>query len=349
MSGGVDSSVAALLTARQGLDCVGSMMKLFHNEDIGQPRERACCTLEDAEDARAVARALDIPFYVFNFTGSFQEQVIARFVRAYQNGETPNPCIDCNRYLKFERLFQRAKELQKDYIVTGHYARIFYDEHAGRYQLKKGVDSSKDQSYVLYAMTQEQLRHTLFPLGELHKTQVRELALEQGFVNAKKHDSQDICFVPNGDYASFIEEYTGTTCPGGDFIDQQGKVLGRHRGIIHYTIGQRKGLGLALARPMYVGAIDVAENTVTLCEDSALYSSELDAVQFRWIALEGLEAPLRVQAKVRYKQQEQWATATQTAPDAVHLVFDQPQRAIAKGQAAVLYMGDVVLGGGTIR
>ena len=209
MSGGVDSSVAALLTVEQGYDCIGTMMKLFDNEDIGESRAKACCTAEDAEDARNVATKLNIPFYVFNFAGTFKEQVIKRFVETYQKGETPSPCIDCNRYLKFERLLQRAKAIGKEYIVTGHYAQIEKNEKTGRYILKKGVDLTKDQSYMLYSMTQNQLKSTLFPLGALHKTQVREIADKHGFINARKRDSQDLCFVRNGDYAEFIEQYTG--------------------------------------------------------------------------------------------------------------------------------------------
>ena len=348
MSGGVDSSVAALLAVRQGYDCAGCMMKLYAGGDAEEPRGRSCCSLDDAEDARAVAHQLGIPFYVFNFTGDFEEQVIRRFVEAYQNGETPNPCIDCNRCLKFERLFRRARELGREYIVTGHYARVEHDAAAGRYLLKKGVDASKDQSYVLYAMTQEQLAHTLFPLGGLYKSQAREIALAHGFGNAEKRDSQDICFVPDGDYAGFIERYTGRASEGGDFIDACGRVLGRHRGLVRYTVGQRKGLGLALEQPMYVQSKNPRDNTVTLCEDGALFSRALDAVDFNWIACAG-PGPMRVKAKVRYRHAEQWATAEQTGRDTVHVEFDQPQRAIAKGQAVVLYDGDAVVGGGTIR
>ena len=348
MSGGVDSSVAALLAVEQGLNCVGIMMKLFHNEDIGECRENSCCTLKDAEDARAVAYKLGIPFYAVNLAQAFQEQVIQRFVQAYQRGETPNPCIDCNRYMKFDRLLRFARELDLQYLVTGHYAQIENEAGSGRLLLKKGADLSKDQSYVLYAMTQEQLKHTLFPLGGLNKTQVRELALQHGFINAKKHDSQDICFVHDGSYAEFIEQYTGKKNEDGDFVDIHGAVLGRHKGIIRYTIGQRKGLGLSLKSPLYVHTKNVKDNTVTLCERDGLFAKSLDASDFNFIACEKINSPIRVKTKIRYNQAEQWSTVTQTSDDTVHIEFDEPQWAIAQGQAAVLYDGDAVVGGGTI-
>ena len=243
MSGGVDSSVAALLMQQKGYECVGATMKLFENEQAGVKREKTCCSLDDVEDARSVAYRLHMPYYVFNFTANFEKEVMDRFVHAYENGWTPNPCIDCNRYLKFEKLYLRMQEMQMDTIVTGHYARVAYDETSGRYLLKKGLDGSKDQSYVLYNLTQEQLAHVKLPLGGLRKDQVRVIAEKHGFINARKHDSQDICFVPDGDYAKFIEKYTGKKTPEGDFVDKEGNYIGRHKGIIHYTIGQRRGLG----------------------------------------------------------------------------------------------------------
>lgn len=349
MSGGVDSSVAAYLMKQRGFECIGATMKLYYNEDVGLLRDHTCCSLEDVEDARSVAYKLGIPYYVFNFSDRFHEKVMDRFVAAYENGATPNPCIDCNRFLKFDSLYHRAKELDYDYVVTGHYARIEKDENSGRYLLKKAIDSSKDQSYVLYAMTQEQLAHTLFPLGAIHKTQVREIATQQGFQNAKKHDSQDICFVPNGKYAEFIEEYTGKCYPPGNFIDVGGHVLGHHNGIIRYTVGQRKGLGVAAGTPLYVTKIDPDANTVTLGSGSELYSRYLIAADLNLIAEEKIEHPMRVKAKIRYRQAEQWATLTQIDNDRVELLFDNPQRAITKGQAVVFYDGDVVVGGGTIQ
>lgn len=349
MSGGVDSSVAAALMKEQGYNCIGVTMKLFQNGDVGVSHEHSCCSLEDVEDARSVAYALNIPYYVFNFSDRFREDVIDRFVEAYENGRTPNPCIDCNRYLKFEKLLRRAKELERDYVVTGHYARIAFDKASGRYQLKKAVDTDKDQSYVLYAMTQEQLAHTLFPLGDRYKPEVRQIAETHGFINAKKHDSQDICFVQTGSYADFLEQYTGRSYPAGDFIGTDGRVLGRHKGIVRYTIGQRKGLGLSLPEPLYVTAIDPATNTVTLGRDQELYSQSLTATNINLISLAQINAPMRLKAKVRYHQPEQWATVTQPEPDQLQIVFDEPQRAITKGQAVVLYDGDVVVGGGTIQ
>jgi tRNA-specific 2-thiouridylase len=291
---------------------------------------------------------LGIPFYVLNLADDFKKQVIDRFVSEYRQGATPNPCIDCNRYIKFERLFSRASGLGMDYVVTGHYARIEHDPATGRFLLKKALDASKDQSYVLYAMTQDQLRRTVFPLGSMTKTEVRSIAESHGFSNAKKPDSQDICFVRDGDYASFITQYTGEGSREGDFIDTNGRVLGRHKGHIRYTIGQRKGLGAAFGKPMYVCAKNPVQNTVTLCEDAGLFTRSLYAKDFNWIPFDAPKGPVRVKARVRYSQAEQWATA-HAEGDRVHIQFDEPQRAIAKGQAVVLYDGDIVAGGGTIR
>jgi tRNA-specific 2-thiouridylase len=348
MSGGVDSSVAALLCVEAGLDCLGCTMKLFRNEDIGESPAKACCTLADANDARAAADRLGIPFYVFNFVDTFKEQVIDRFVKAYQNGETPNPCIDCNRYLKFERLLARAVGLGREYVVTGHYARIEFDAGSGRYILKKGVDSSKDQSYVLYAMTQEQLKHTLFPLGGLRKAQVREIAAERGFANARKRDSQDLCFVRKGGYADFIRQYTGRETPKGRYVDTDGNDLGEHRGIIHYTIGQRKGLNMPGPAPRYVCGIRASDNSVVLGPIESLYAKTLVARDINMIAVDKIDAPMRVSARIRYNQQEQPAVAQQIDADTLRVEFDSPQKAITKGQAVVLYDGDVVIGGGTV-
>ena len=351
MSGGVDGSVAAAVMKEAGYDCIGVTMKLFRNETVGMPRQHSCCSLDDVEDARSVAAGLGMPYYVLNFAEDFSRQVIDRFVCAYENGATPNPCIDCNRYMKFERLYQRAKELDCQYVVTGHYARIGFDAVKNRWLLKRGMNVAKDQSYVLCFMTQEQLAHTLFPLGEYtDKEKVRQIAQQYHFVNARKHDSQDICFVQDGDYGSFIEQYTGHRYPPGDFLDEEGRVLGRHRGIIRYTIGQRRGLGLALPSPMYVKAKDLQENTVILAPEKNLYSRELFAGDFNWILYEE-PAPgvsIRVTAKPRYRAKEAAAVATVLDDGRVKVVFDEPQRAITQGQAVVLYDGEYVVGGGTI-
>ena len=346
MSGGVDSSVAAYLMKQRGCDCVGVTMRLFSNDDIGLSREKSCCSLDDVQDARSVAAKLAIPYYVFNFTGDFKAQVIDRFTSAYACGQTPNPCIDCNRYLKFERLYERAQLMGCDAVVTGHYARI--GQENGRFVLKKALDASKDQSYVLYSLTQEQLAHTRLPLGEFEKTDTRRIAEELGFFNARKPDSQDICFVPDGDYAAFIERTTGKTYPEGNFVDDQGNVLGRHRGIIHYTVGQRRGLGIAAETPLYVKRIDPERNEVVLCRDEALYSRTLTAKELNWMAFETPPDSFRASAKIRYRHTEQPCTVTALPGGRVAVEFDEPQRAATPGQAVVFYDGDTVLGGGVI-
>ena len=344
MSGGVDSSLAAKLTKDRGFECIGCTMKLYHNKDAGS---RTCCSLDDVEDARSVAYKLGMPFYVFNFTDAFRDTVIRKFIESYEKGITPNPCIDCNRYMKFEKLFERANILGCDYIVTGHYARIEYDGE--KYLLKKAIDDTKDQSYVLYSMTQEQLAHTMFPLGNMRKTEVRAIAEEICFVNAAKPDSQDICFVPNGDYASVIKRNTDKKINPGNFVDKQGNILGQHKGIIHYTIGQRKGLGLSSAEPLYVCEICPNDSTIALGSNDDLFSREADASHFNWISGEAPRSEFRCKVKIRYRQVEQWATIIPTGADTVHITFDEPQRAITPGQAAVLYDGDTVLGGGTLQ
>ena len=349
MSGGVDSSVAAALMCEAGYECTGVTMKLYHNEEIGIPGEKTCCSLEDVEDARSVAYDLGMRYYVFNFTADFERQVIERFICAYENGDTPNPCIDCNRYMKYDKLHERAQILGCDTMVTGHYARVEYDGQSGRWLLKKAKNPAKDQSYVLYFLSQEQLSHVKFPLGEFEsKEEVRRLAEKYGFINAKKHDSQDICFVPDGDYAAFIRRHTGKEYPCGAFVDREGKVLGEHKGIIQYTIGQRKGLGLSLPAPLYVCRKCMEKNEVVLAPEKELFSETLTAKDFNWIAYEAPDSPVRVTAKPRYRAKEAAATARVLADGRVQVTFDEPQRAITTGQAVVLYDGENVVGGGTI-
>ena len=346
MSGGVDSSVAAGLLCKDGNECIGATMKLYHNEDAGIPRAHTCCSLDDVEDARSVCYKLGIPYYVFNFSDDFGEKIIDKFVRSYEAGLTPNPCIDCNRYMKFDKLFDRADILGCDHIATGHYARI--EEQGGKYLLKKAADPAKDQSYVLYSMTQKQLARTLFPLGGMCKDETRKIAEKSGFLNAKKPDSQDICFVPDGDYAHVIELHTGKKSVPGNFVDTSGKVLGQHRGIIHYTIGQHRWLGIDLPGKRYVCRICPKSNTVVLGTAEELFSREVFAEDFNWISGKAPAAPFRCKAKIRYRQPEQWATVTPIGEGAARIVFDEPQRAVTPGQAAVLYDGEIVLGGGVI-
>jgi len=350
MSGGVDSSVAALLTKEQGYDCVGCTMKLYDNEDAGIPAGKTCCSLDDVEDARSVANRLGMPYYVFNFKDEFGEKVIDRFVDSYLNARTPNPCIECNRFLKFGKLYERAEQLGCDVIVTGHYARI--EKKDGKYLLKKGLDENKDQSYVLFFMDQYQLAHTLFPLGNLPKSETRRIAEEHGFVNADKPDSQDICFVPDGNYARVIEQRTGNVSIPGDYIDLQGNTIGRHKGMIRYTIGQHKKLGQSFGKPMYVCKINPKDNTVTLGDEADLYSSDVNVRDMHWISGEvppqALSEGFRCSAKLRYRHPEQPCTAFSKPDGGLLLVFDSPQRAVTPGQFAVLYDGDICLGGGEI-
>ena len=339
MSGGVESSVAAQLMLEQGFDCVGVTMKLLGDEPTNQ----------GIEDARQVAEKAGIPFQVADCSAAFEKEVICRFIKAYEKGCTPNPCIDCNKHLKFGQLFDVAHSLGCEYVATGHYARIAHDEKTGRYLLRKAVDLAKDQSYMLYSLSQEQLAHAVFPLGNIdNKQQVRDIAESQGFGNAQKHDSQDICFIPDGDYAAYIEAHAGKSFKPGNFVDESGNVLGRHKGIIHYTVGQRKGLGLALPQPMYVKTIDPSTNNVVLTTNDGLFTTKVVAREINLIDCDHIEGQRRVKARIRYKQQEQWATVTQPDDQTLELVFDEPQRAITKGQSLVMYDGDYVVGGGKI-
>lgn len=347
MSGGVDSSVAAYLMQQAGYACMGATMRLYENEDAGLPRGSTCCALDDVEDARRVAYTLGMPHYVFNYKDAFREQVMARFAAAYQRGATPNPCLDCNRYLKFGLLESRARALGCDVLATGHYARI-EQLPDGRWTLKKAADPEKDQSYVLAWLTQEQLAHTRFPLGGLRKSEARAIAEAHGFCNAHKHDSQDICFVPDGDYVGFLRR-EGLPLTPGDFVDRDGRVLGRHKGLPCYTAGQRKGLGVAAGKHVYVLSKNGADNTILLGDDAELYTSSLLASHVNWISGETPAQPVRCAAKTRYSQTEAPCTAYSLPDGGLRVVFDQPQRAITPGQAVVLYDGDVVLGGGTIE
>lgn len=344
MSGGVDSSVAAYLMKEAGYDCIGVTMKLYDNEDIEMEQEKTCCSLSDIEDARSVAVKLGIPYYVFNFKADFKEKVIDNFIESYRCGMTPNPCIECNRHLKFAHLWQKARELQCDVVVTGHYARITEDGQG--YHLLKGKDSAKDQSYVLYSLTQEQLAHTCFPLGGYTKEEIRRIAEEQGFFNAAKKDSQDICFIPDGDYRSFIEKTTGQSSQPGDFVDKDGNVLGTHKGYYCYTIGQRRGLGISAPQSLYVTEIRPEENKVVLGSNDDLFHSHLTADNFNWI--EEVRPDEVIKARIRYHQVEKEATARVTQDGRVEVDFLEPQRAITKGQSVVLYRGDAVVGGGRI-
>lgn len=350
MSGGVDSSVAAYIMKNKGFDCIGVTMKLYTNDDIALNKTKTCCSLDDVEDARSVAFKLKMPHYVFNFTADFKKHVIEPFISAYESGATPNPCIDCNKHLKFTALYDRARELDCDYVVTGHYAKIEQADD-GRYLLKKADDPSKDQSYVLCYLTQEQLAHTLFPLGTLKdKAETRKIAEEQHFFNSAKPDSQDICFVPDGDYASFIRRFTGKNYECGDFCTKDGKVLGTHKGIINYTLGQRKGLGIAAEAPLYVTELCPAENKVILGSNDDLFKREFKVKDLNYIAFDEPNAGtlFKASAKVRYRQKEQPAIVFVTGNGTATIIFDEPQRAITKGQTAVLYDGDTVIGGGVI-
>ena len=334
MSGGIDSSVSAFLMQEQGYDCAGITLAL------------SGCSMLDAGDARSIAYALNMQHYIFNFEDDFKEEVIDRFVNAYIHGATPNPCVDCNKFIKFKKIFECANELDYSYIATGHYAQIC--ETNGRYLLKKGADIKKDQSYVLYNLTQEQLARVRFPLGGLTKPEVRAIAEANNFINAKKRESQDICFIPDGDYAAYIEKYTGRTFPDGDFTDIAGNILGRHKGIIRYTNGQRRGLGLALKEPMYVLNKNIETNVVTIGTNSELYSKSLIARDINLIALNKIEHKLKVKARARYNQSEQPATVEQAGADELRVEFDNPQRALTRGQSVVLYDGDIDIGGGAI-
>ena len=344
MSGGVDSAAAALLLRQAGCDVTGVTLRLHHYKD----RPGLCGSADDIETARTVAAGMGIPHIVLDLCDLFQKQVMDRFVWAYTHGRTPNPCIDCNREIKFGALLDWALDQGADAIATGHYARLRQDA-SGRWQLLRGADRRKDQTYFLYQLTQRQLAHLLLPVGDYEKPALRELAAANGLSNAQKADSQDICFVPDGDYVSFLRQYGGVEPVSGDFVDTEGRVLGRHQGLERYTIGQRKGLGIGGAdRPLYVLGKDPARNAVVLGENSRLYSTELIAEKVNWLSIPEPDGPLSVTAKTRYSQREAAATVEPLPGGRIHMTFQEPQRAITPGQAVVFYDGDRVLGGGTI-
>ena len=347
MSGGVDSAVTALLCLQNGYHADGCTMKLYR-PPADSPEGRVCGSDKDVDDARAICEHLGISHTVLDFGARFEGTVIRNFIDEYQNCRTPNPCTVCNRCLKFGALLDAALDAGYDKIATGHYARVEQAEN-GRYLLKKALDPTKDQTYFLWQLTQHQLSHTLFPLGGMTKAEARAIAEQHGLCNAHKSDSQDICFVPDGDYAAFIAKKTGAIYPRGNFVDEDGRVLGRHAGMIHYTVGQRKGLGIALGEPMYVKSKNASDNTVTLCRNDALFTKHLDADRINLIAANRLDAPIRAQVKIRSAHTPAPAIVTQTGPDSLHVEFDLPQRAIAPGQSVVVYDGDVVIGGGIIK
>ena len=339
MSGGVDSSVAACLMLKQGFSCAGGTMRLH---DFG------CGGSNDALDAKAVAEKLGIDHYIFSFQPDFERHVIRQFVTAYEEGLTPNPCIQCNAHLKFGAMLEKALEMGFDYVVSGHYAQVRQDPETGRYLLYKAEDRSKDQTYFLACLNQHQLSHILFPLGGLTKAEARQIAEEEGLITARKRDSQDICFVPDGDYAAFLERYTGKTYPEGNYLDLSGTVVGRHKGAVCYTRGQRKGLGLAMGAPVYVCSKNMQENTVTVAPNEALFSTSLRANNWNWYPFPALTEPMAVTAKIRHSQNELAATVYPEENGFARVEFETPQRAITPGQAVVLYHGDYVVGGGTI-
>lgn len=348
MSGGVDSSTVALILREEGYEVTGVTGRMFVNEDIGLVDESRCCSLADVEDARLAAHKIGVSHYVYNMGDCFKKTVIQPFVDAYLVGDTPNPCVNCNKYVKFPQLLERALLLGIDYLATGHYAKVFYDQAKKRWLLARAEDESKDQTYMLYGLTQHELSHLLLPLGNFKKTEVRARAGEAGLINASKPDSQDICFVPDGNYADFIERFSGKKQEPGDFVLQGGEAIGRHKGLIHYTLGQRKGLGIAYKEPLYVLAKDAASNTVVLGTEKDLYKKEFLVGDCNFIAIEELTGPMKVTCKVRYRMQDEPAIIEPVSAGKVKVTFMKAQRAITSGQAAVFYDGNIVVGGGTI-
>ena len=346
MSGGVDSSVAAALLKEQGYHVIGATMRLWTYSDVANSKHEGCCAESAVEDARRVCDKLGIDFYVMNFKDEFRDKVVDYFVREYTRGRTPNPCIACNKYLKFDAFMKRALAMGIDYVATGHYAKIERGAD-GKYILRASEAAKKDQSYVLYNFTQEQLAHTLMPLGDYDKDWVRAKAEELGLGVARKRDSQEICFVEDDDYAKFITDYSDYTPREGDILDVNGNVIGRHRGLIYYTIGQRKGIG-AYGRPMFVMKIDAENNTITLGEKGMEFSSELTAEDVNFISGETPKEEINVTARIRYQAPPREAVLTPLTGGRVRLAFKEPVRAVTPGQAVVFYDGDIVLGGGTV-
>ncbi|WP_088186485.1 tRNA 2-thiouridine(34) synthase MnmA [Desulfosporosinus sp. FKA] len=346
MSGGVDSSMAAALLKEQGYEVIGVTLQIW--ESAGPEVEGGCCSISAIDDARRVAYQLGIPHYVMNFRTYFQETVVDYFTQSYLEGETPNPCLACNKYVKFGEMLRKARGLGADYIATGHYAQVLRDPVSNRFLLSKSSDERKDQTYALYMLNQEQLAHTIFPLGEFTKDQVRKMAGDLGLGVANKPDSQEICFVPDDDYASFVRERAKNKIKPGNFVDQQGNVLGRHQGIIHYTIGQRKGLGVAFGKPKYVVGLNTSRNEVVLGDDHEVYSDTLWATNLNWISMPDLKESIKAEAKIRYNSSGAPATLSPLSGGKVLVHFDKPQRAITPGQAVVFYQGNLVVGGGKI-
>lgn len=350
MSGGVDSSVAAHLLKEAGYDVIGVTMQIWQEEAREIIEEQGgCCGLSAVDDARRIAFKLDIPYYVMNFKQDFKRSVIDYFIEEYKNGRTPNPCIACNRHVKWEALLKRAKEIGADYIATGHYARIERHPKTGRLSIKTSITAQKDQTYVLYHLTQEQLQSTLMPIGAYEKEEIRAIAETIDISVSQKPDSQEICFIPDNNYSKFIEEQTGKKYPKGNFVDMDGNILGQHKGIIHYTVGQRKGLGIAFGKPMFVYGINAKNNEVVLCENDALFQKVLYAEDVHFMAFDDIPDGSRFQAKIRYSHKKAWCTVRlMENKSKLECVFDEPQRAITPGQAVVLYDGEYIAAGGTI-